>query len=125
SRRHPLGRAWHRHREGALHELGAVARSDRLAAPPEAALGSAEPAQPRKDLSLITADTMVSAGGGQSVPRQSEPNRTRRNVMSNPIAYAELHTKNATAAKAFYSELFDWKLTDHQMPGGLYTEISA
>ena len=45
--------------------------------------------------------------------------------MSNPIAYAELHTKNATTAKAFYGELFDWKLTDHQMPGGLYTEISA
>ena len=44
--------------------------------------------------------------------------------MSNPIAYAELHTKNAEAAKTFYGKLFDWKLVDHQMPGGLYTEIS-
>jgi len=44
--------------------------------------------------------------------------------MSNPISYAELHTKNAAAAKTFYGKLFDWKLVDHQMPYGLYTEIS-
>src|SRR5690348_7286741 len=42
----------------------------------------------------------------------------------NSIAYAELHTRNAVTAKTFYGKLFDWKLVDHQTPGGVYTEIS-
>jgi predicted enzyme related to lactoylglutathione lyase len=46
--------------------------------------------------------------------------------MSNPFSYAELHTQNPAAAKAFYRELFDWKMADHANPGvpeGVYTEI--
>jgi predicted enzyme related to lactoylglutathione lyase len=43
--------------------------------------------------------------------------------MSNPFSYAELHTQNPAAAKAFYGALFDWKLSDHENPNGTYTEI--
>lgn len=45
--------------------------------------------------------------------------------MSNPFTYAELHTKNASAAKAFYSQLFDWRLKDEPMPGGTYVSIDT
>ena len=47
--------------------------------------------------------------------------------MANPFTYAELHTKDAGAAKAFYGRLFDWKLEDQPMPGGkgTYTEIDT
>ena len=45
--------------------------------------------------------------------------------MSNPFTYAELHTKNATAAKAFYGQLFDWRLKDEQMPGGTYISVDT
>ena len=45
--------------------------------------------------------------------------------MSNPFTYAELHTKNATAAKAFYGQLFDWRLKDEPMPGGTYISIET
>lgn len=43
--------------------------------------------------------------------------------MSNPFSYAELHTQDPKAAKAFYRQLFDWKLKDHENPQGVYTEI--
>jgi hypothetical protein len=43
--------------------------------------------------------------------------------MSNPFTYAELHTQDPTAAKAFYGRLFDWKVEDHENPQGTYTEI--
>jgi predicted enzyme related to lactoylglutathione lyase len=43
--------------------------------------------------------------------------------MSNPFTYAELHTQNPTAAKAFYGQLLDWKMSDHENPKGTYTEI--
>ncbi len=43
--------------------------------------------------------------------------------MSNPFSYAELHTQNPVAAKTFYRQLFDWKMTDHENPNGTYTEI--
>jgi predicted enzyme related to lactoylglutathione lyase len=43
--------------------------------------------------------------------------------MSNPFRYAELHTQDPAAAKAFYRQLFDWKLQDHENPNGTYTEI--
>src|SRR5262249_47888915 len=42
-------------------------------------------------------------------------------TMSNPIAYAELHTPNAARAKEFYRTLFDWKLED--VMDGRYTMI--
>ena len=45
--------------------------------------------------------------------------------MSNPFTYAELHTKNATAAKAFYGQLFDWRLKDEPMPGGTYISVDT
>jgi predicted enzyme related to lactoylglutathione lyase len=43
--------------------------------------------------------------------------------MSNPFSYAELHTQDPSAAKAFYSQLFDWKMQDHPNSNGTYTEI--
>jgi predicted enzyme related to lactoylglutathione lyase len=45
--------------------------------------------------------------------------------MSNPFTYAELHTKDAAAAKAFYGQLFDWKIKDTPTPMGTYTEIDT
>ena len=45
--------------------------------------------------------------------------------MSNSFTYAELHTKNAAAAKAFYGQLFDWRLKDEPMPGGTYISIDT
>jgi len=44
--------------------------------------------------------------------------------MSNPFTYAELHTQDPAAAKAFYGRLFDWKMEDHENPQGTYTEIA-
>jgi hypothetical protein len=43
--------------------------------------------------------------------------------MSNPFTYAELQTQDPAAAKAFYRQLFDWKVEDHATPAGVYTEI--
>lgn len=46
--------------------------------------------------------------------------------MSNPFVHVELHTDDLAKAKKFYSELFDWKLEDVEMPGGrTYTMISV
>jgi uncharacterized protein len=43
--------------------------------------------------------------------------------MSNPFSYAELHTKDPSAAKAFYGGLFDWRIKDSVTPEGTYSEI--
>jgi len=43
--------------------------------------------------------------------------------MPNPFAYAELHTQNPDAAKTFYRQLLDWRITDSETPAGVYTEI--
>ncbi|MDB4979987.1 MAG: Glyoxalase/bleomycin resistance protein/dioxygenase [Myxococcales bacterium] len=43
--------------------------------------------------------------------------------MSNPFSYAELHTKDPAAAKTFYGQLFEWKMSDHPNAVGTYTEI--
>jgi uncharacterized protein len=43
--------------------------------------------------------------------------------MSNPFSYAELHTQDPTAAKTFYRQLFEWKMSDHPNAQGTYTEI--
>ena len=47
--------------------------------------------------------------------------------MPNPFIHAELATTNVPKAKAFYSKLFKWKLTDLPMPtpGGAYTMINV
>ena len=46
--------------------------------------------------------------------------------MANPFVHIELHTGDLARAKAFYSQLFDWKLRDIPMPGGgTYTMISV
>src|SRR5262249_23021920 len=45
-----LRRARHRHRQGQIHGLGAIARGDRLAEAAQAALGSPGPPQPRQAL---------------------------------------------------------------------------
>ncbi len=43
--------------------------------------------------------------------------------MGNPFVHVELNTTDVARAKAFYGELFDWKLEDMQMPEGAYTMI--
>lgn len=45
--------------------------------------------------------------------------------MPNPFCHAELATTNVPKAKAFYSKLFKWKLTDMPMPDGSYTMIEV
>ena len=47
--------------------------------------------------------------------------------MPNPFVHVELHTKDLPAAKAFYSQLFAWKLEDLPMPDGqgTYTMINV
>ena len=47
--------------------------------------------------------------------------------MPNPFVHAELATTNVPKAKAFYSKLFKWKLTDLPMPtpAGAYTMIEV
>ena len=45
--------------------------------------------------------------------------------MANPFVHVELNTTDVPAAKAFYGELFDWKLEDMPMPSGNYTIIKV
>lgn len=45
--------------------------------------------------------------------------------MANPFVHVELNTTDIDKAKAFYSGLFDWKLEDVPMPGGVYTMINV
>jgi len=39
--------------------------------------------------------------------------------MAHPFCHLELDTTDPTKAKAFYSALFDWKITDSDMGGGM------
>jgi uncharacterized protein len=43
--------------------------------------------------------------------------------MANPFVYVELNTTDVSAAKTFYTKLFDWKLED--VPGMDYTFIKV
>jgi uncharacterized protein len=46
--------------------------------------------------------------------------------MANPFCHLELDTTDPTKAKAFYSALFDWKITDSDMGGGMvYSTFKA
>ena len=46
--------------------------------------------------------------------------------MPNPFVHVELATTDVDKAKNFYSQLFDWKLTDMEMgPSGTYTMIDV
>ena len=45
--------------------------------------------------------------------------------MPHPFVHVELNTDDPGRAKAFYSELFAWKLEDMQLPGGTYTMIGV
>lgn len=47
--------------------------------------------------------------------------------MANPFVHVELQTKDLPKAKAFYGQLFDWKLEDIPMPDGQgsYTMITV
>ena len=47
--------------------------------------------------------------------------------MGNPFVHVELQTPDLARAKAFYSSLFDWKLTDVPMPGAdmVYTMVEV
>jgi hypothetical protein len=44
--------------------------------------------------------------------------------MANPFVHVELNTTDPAAARKFYGQLFDWKMEDMDMGGGLtYTVI--
>lgn len=47
--------------------------------------------------------------------------------MGNPFVHVELQTPDLARAKAFYSALFDWKLTDVPVPGAdmVYTLVEV
>ena len=46
--------------------------------------------------------------------------------MGNPFVHVELHTDDLKAAKKFYRGLFDWKLEDMKMDGGMvYTMVGV
>ncbi|HYG68692.1 MAG TPA: VOC family protein [Anaeromyxobacteraceae bacterium] len=45
--------------------------------------------------------------------------------MANPFVHVELNTTDPEKAKAFYSQLFEWKMQDMPMPGGAYTMIDV
>ncbi len=45
--------------------------------------------------------------------------------MGNPFVHVVLNTTDVAKAKAFYGELFDWKLDEMAMPDGAYTLISV
>lgn len=43
--------------------------------------------------------------------------------MGNPFVHVELSSTDPAEAKAFYGELFSWRLEDTEMPVGTYTMI--
>ena len=45
--------------------------------------------------------------------------------MANPFVHVELSTNDLPKARAFYSQLFDWKLEDMSMDNGTYTLINV
>ena len=45
--------------------------------------------------------------------------------MGNPFVHIELNTGDLDAAKRFYKKLFDWRLEDLPMPGGVYTLVEV
>jgi len=46
--------------------------------------------------------------------------------MANPFVHVELNTTDLDTAKSFYQRLFDWKLEQHDMGGGMhYTMITV
>lgn len=45
--------------------------------------------------------------------------------MANPFVHVELSTTDLGKAKAFYGQLFDWKIQDMPMPQGSYTMIDV
>jgi uncharacterized protein len=55
--------------------------------------------------------------------RHSQP---RRFVMANPFVHIELSSTDVKKAKSFYGSLFNWKLNDMDMGGGMtYTMIEV
>ena len=45
--------------------------------------------------------------------------------MANPFVHVELNTTDVPKAKAFYGNLFGWKIEDMPMPSGTYTMINV
>jgi predicted enzyme related to lactoylglutathione lyase len=45
--------------------------------------------------------------------------------MAHPFVHVELQTQDPDKAKTFYRTLFDWKLDDLPMGGGVYTMIGV
>lgn len=45
--------------------------------------------------------------------------------MANPFVHVELNTRDIDKAKAFYAQLFDWKLQEVPMTQGTYTMIEV
>jgi hypothetical protein len=53
-------------------------------------------------------------------PRAANHHSTSKgHSMANPFCHLELDTTDPTKAKAFYSALFDWKISDNEMGGGM------
>src|SRR6266571_402916 len=50
-----------------------------------------------------------------TIPETSNPER----AMANPFVHVELATTDIDQAKSFYRSLFDWKLNDMDMGGGI------
>src|SRR5258708_32465220 len=52
--------------------------------------------------------------------------KPRRAIMGNPFVQGELSSTDLAKAKPFYKSMFDWKLEDVEMGGGMtYTLTSA
>src|SRR5258708_2619493 len=52
--------------------------------------------------------------------------KPRRAIMGNPFVHVELSSTDLAKAKPFYKSMFDWKLEDVEMGGGMtYTLISV
>ena len=43
--------------------------------------------------------------------------------MANPFVHAEFATNDLAKAKAFYKDLFDWKLDDNLMPDYTFIDV--
>src|SRR5690348_9036914 len=51
---------------------------------------------------------------------------TRRAIMGNPFVHVELSSTDLAKARPFYKSMFDWKLEDVEMGGGMtYTMIKV
>src|SRR5437870_3522215 len=71
------------------------------------------------------AATAVVTGRSRRSATMLDPSNPER-AMANPFVHVELATTDIDKAKSFYRSLFDWKLNDMDMGGGMtYTLIEV